>query len=103
MLAMGDELGRTQQGNNNGYAQDSALTWMDWSTVDETLIAFVARLIDLRKRYPALHEDRWLDGVVQSDSGVPDVEWRRPNGRADVGRGLGPCRIFARSSSRFIR
>jgi glycogen operon protein len=80
MLTMGDELGRTQQGNNNGYAQDSALTWVDWSAPDETLIAFVARLIELRKRYGALHEDRWLDGVVHGDSGVPDVEWRRPDG-----------------------
>jgi len=80
MLAMGDELGRTQQGNNNGYAQDSRLTWVDWSAVDATCVAFVARLIDLRKRYAALHQDRWLDGVVQDESGVPDVEWRRPDG-----------------------
>jgi glycogen operon protein len=81
MLAMGDELGRTQQGNNNGYAQDGPLTWVDWSAVDAARVAFVARLIELRKRYAALHEDRWLDGAVQDESGVPDVEWRRPDGQ----------------------
>ena len=80
MLAMGDELGRTQQGNNNGYAQDNPLTWVDWSTVDDTLVSFVAQLIELRRRHAVLHADHWLDGVVQSDSGVPDVEWRRPDG-----------------------
>jgi len=80
MLAMGDELGRTQQGNNNGYAQDGPLTWVDWSTADATCIAFVGRLIELRKRYAALHQDRWLDGAVQDESGLPDVEWRRPDG-----------------------
>jgi glycogen operon protein len=81
MLGMGDELGRTQQGNNNGYAQDGPLTWVDWSAADAAGIAFVARLIELRKRYAALHEDRWLDGAVQDDTGVPDVEWRRPDGQ----------------------
>ncbi len=80
MLAMGDELGRTQRGNNNGYAQDNALTWVDWATADQTLITFVARLVDLRKRHAALREDRWLTGMPAEAGGFPDVEWRRPDG-----------------------
>jgi len=80
MLGMGDELGRTQRGNNNGYAQDNALTWVDWAAADETLIAFVARLVDLRKRHAALREDRWLTGMPSEPGGLPDVEWRRADG-----------------------
>ena len=71
MLAMGDELGRTQRGNNNGYAQDNALTWLDWSAADDALVAFVARLIDLRKRHAALHEDRWLEGSPAEPADCP--------------------------------
>jgi glycogen debranching enzyme GlgX/4-alpha-glucanotransferase len=85
MLAMGDELGRTQRGNNNAYAQDSALTWIDWERADDALINFVAALIDLRKRSPALRDDRWLTGGPVDESGIPDVEWRHPDGRAMVG------------------
>ena len=82
MLAMGDELGRTQRGNNNAYAQDNALAWIDWANADEPLTAFVAALASLRHRNPALRLDRWLEGTPQDDSGIPDVEWRRPDGRA---------------------
>ena len=85
MLAMGDELGRTQRGNNNAYAQDSAVTWVDWGTADGALIAFVAQLIDLRKCHPALHDDRWLAGAPVDASGLPDIEWRHPDGRPMTG------------------
>ncbi len=81
MLAMGDELGRTQRGNNNAYAQDSALTWVDWDTADEGVVDGVAALIDLRRRHPALRADRWLTGAPADASGIADVEWRRPDGR----------------------
>ena len=82
MLAMGDELGRTQRGNNNAYAQDNALTWIDWESADSALTDFVAVLIDLRKRHPALRADRWLTGAPIDGTGIPDVEWRHPDGRA---------------------
>jgi len=82
MLAMGDELGRTQRGNNNAYAQDNALTWIDWPRADDALVAFTAALVALRKRHPALRQDRWLTGEPVDASGVPDVEWRHPEGRA---------------------
>jgi glycogen operon protein len=82
MLAMGDELGRTQRGNNNAYAQDSALAWIDWEHADLALSEFVGALTELRHRHPALRADRWLDGQAQGESGNPDVEWRHPDGHA---------------------
>ncbi|MFO1396212.1 MAG: glycogen debranching protein GlgX [Burkholderiales bacterium] len=80
MLAMGDELGRTQRGNNNAYAQDNALAWIDWTRADEALIDFTARTIALRRVQRALHDDRWLTGAALDDTGIPDVTWLRPDG-----------------------
>ncbi len=82
MLAMGDELGRSQQGNNNAYAQDNALAWVDWSRADGELAGFVAALAALRHAHRALRDDRWLKGEPVDASGIPDVEWRHPDGRA---------------------
>jgi len=82
MLAMGDELARSQRGNNNAYAQDNLLTWLDWTHADRELAAFVAALIAERKRHPALRIDRWLTGAPADDSGIPDVEWYRADGQA---------------------
>ncbi len=81
MLSMGDELGRTQRGNNNAYAQDNALAWVDWDHADDVLVDFVAALCALRHAHPALRADRWLAGAPVDASGIPDVEWRLPDGR----------------------
>ncbi len=54
MLAMGSELGHSQRGNNNAYAQDNAISWIDWSRADAALIAFVRRLSKIRREHPAL-------------------------------------------------
>ncbi|MGJ0424964.1 glycogen debranching protein GlgX [Methylocystis sp.] len=80
MLAMGSELGKTQSGNNNAYAQDNSLSWIDWARADEELIETTAKLIALRKRHAALREDRFLDGAPHDASLIPDVEWLRPDG-----------------------
>jgi len=80
MLTMGDELGRTQHGNNNTYAQDNALAWVDWDRADRALADFTGALVALRKRHPALRVERALTGAPADDSGIPDVEWRRPDG-----------------------
>ena len=80
MLAMGDEMGRSQNGNNNAYALDNEATWLDWSLIDTELVAFVATLAALRHAHPALHDNRWLRGEPVDGSGIPDVEWRRSDG-----------------------
>ena len=82
MLAMGDELGRTQHGNNNAYAQDNALSWLDWGSLDASLIAHTKHLIAARLVNPALWCDRALSGLPIDASGIPDVEWLRPDGQA---------------------
>jgi len=83
MLLHGDELGRTQGGNNNGYAQDNEITWVDWSNVDHPLIEFTAALARLRKQHPTFRRSRFFDGrPVKMEEGapIPDVVWLRPDG-----------------------
>ncbi|MFO1413127.1 MAG: glycogen debranching protein GlgX [Burkholderiales bacterium] len=80
MLAMGDEMGRTQRGNNNAYAQDNVLAWIDWARVDEALVDHTATLVALRRALPALHDDRWLTGAPVDATGIPDVAWLRADG-----------------------
>ena len=84
MISHGDELGRTQNGNNNGYAQDNEITWIDWDSADVPLIEFTAALTRLRALHPTFRRSRFFDGKpVRTDDGarVPDVEWLRPDGR----------------------
>ncbi len=78
MVLAGDELGRTQGGNNNAYCQDNATSWVDWASVDEKLLAFARRLIALRRKHPALRRRRWFQG--QSLSGGVDIGWFTPDG-----------------------
>ncbi len=82
MLLAGDELGNSQGGNNNGYAQDNATSWIDWRTADRDLIAFTARLIALRRAHPVLRQTRFLHGRPRRFDGRADVEWRLPDGSA---------------------
>ena len=80
MLAMGSELGFSQGGNNNAYAQDNATSAIDWSSADASLIAFTARLIAARRANSALSRDAFLTGSPFDASGLPDVEWRDADG-----------------------
>jgi glycogen operon protein len=83
MLLHGDELGRTQGGNNNGYAQDNEITWVDWSNIDHPLVEFTAALARLRKEHPTFRRSRFFDGrPVKMEEGapLPDVVWLRPDG-----------------------
>jgi isoamylase len=85
MLLHGDELGRTQQGNNNTYAQDSPLTWVHWDEADQPLIEFVAALSRLRKEHPTFRRSRFFDGrPVRRGEGepLPDIVWLNSNGHA---------------------
>jgi glycogen operon protein len=83
MLLHGDEMGRTQGGNNNGYAQDNEITWVDWDTADQPLIEFTAALSRLRKDHPTFRRGRFFNGrPVRMEEGapMPDVVWLRPDG-----------------------
>lgn len=80
MLAAGDEMGRTQQGNNNAYAQDTSISWVDWAGADHGLAAFTARLIRARRNCPALTALAHLAGAPLDETLLPDVVWRRPDG-----------------------
>jgi len=82
MIAHGDELGRTQGGNNNGYAQDNEITWVDWDAADHPLIEFTAAVTRLRRTHPTFRRSRFFDGrPVRAEDGerIPDVVWLRPD------------------------
>jgi glycogen operon protein len=77
MLSGGDELGRTQRGNNNAYCQDNELSWTDWSLDDdaEALLAFTTRLIALRAAEPVLRRRSFFQARELRGSGIPDITW----------------------------
>jgi glycogen operon protein len=84
MLLMGDEVRRTQGGNNNAYCQDNEISWFDWD-LDEAqrrLLAFTRRLIALRSQHPVFHRRDFFGGSEDADgSGLPDIRWFRQDGR----------------------
>ena len=80
MLAMGAELCHSQGGNNNAYAQNNAISWIDWRKDSPNLTAFVGRLTALRRAHPALRPLNWLSGATVGDSGLRDVELRDASG-----------------------
>jgi glycogen operon protein len=83
MLLHGDELGRTQQGNNNAYAQDNEITWVDWEGADRPLLEFTAALSRLRRDHPTFRRRRFFEGrPVRREEGAPvqDIAWLRPDG-----------------------
>jgi glycogen operon protein len=88
MLLGGDELGRTQDGNNNGWCQDNELSWYDWGTVErrEDLVDFTRRLIGLRRDHPVFRRSEFLEGIEREGSGLPDVWWFRTDGHKMTSR-----------------
>ncbi|MCX4572248.1 glycogen debranching protein GlgX [Streptomyces sp. NBC_01571] len=84
MLAHGDELGRTQRGNNNAYCQDNELSWIDWRLDDEQreLIDFTRRAVALRAAHPVLRRRRFFlgDTATHERQPLPDLVWLRPDG-----------------------
>ncbi len=99
MLLSGDELGHTQHGNNNAYAQDNAISWLDWNLRPEhqAQIDFVAKLIALRRDHPTFRRRDFFAG--QSSDRTHDVRWWRPDGQEmgeaqwdeDFARCVGMC------------
>jgi isoamylase len=98
MLCHGDELGRTQGGNNNGYCQDNELTWIDWDHVESDLVAFTRRVSELRRDHPVFRRRRFFDGrPTRRGDQLPDISWFTPDGKemteedwdAGFGRSIG--------------
>ncbi|AMY19312.1 MULTISPECIES: glycogen debranching protein GlgX [Nocardiaceae] len=96
MLAHGDEMGRTQQGNNNVYCQDSELAWMDWSLAETNadLVEFTSRVIALRNAHPVFRRRRFFEGrPIRSAEQTRDIAWLTPAGEemteADWDSGFG--------------
>ncbi len=81
MILAGDELGRTQRGNNNAYCQDNELSWVDWQPNErsEVLNKFVERLTALRAKYPVLRQARFLSGMWNEELGIKDATWLTPD------------------------
>lgn len=80
MLLHGDELGRTQGGNNNAYCQDNELTWIDWENLDLELLAFTRRLIEMRNTHHVFRRRRWFQGSNIRGTQLTDIGWFRPDG-----------------------
>jgi isoamylase len=80
MLLAGDELGRTQKGNNNAYCQDNELSWVDWSRIDQALLAYVRWLIAFRREHATFRRRRWFQG--RPIRGTVDIGWFKPDGQA---------------------
>jgi isoamylase len=83
MLLGGDEIARTQRGNNNAYCQDNEISWIDWSLDGraERMLAWTRRLVAVRERHPVFRRGDFLTGEERLGSGAPDVWWFRPDGR----------------------
>jgi glycogen operon protein len=82
MLVAGDEIARTQEGNNNAYCQDNEISWIDWNLDErqQRLHEFTRRLIRLRQQHPVFRRTSFLVGDGAND-GLPDAWWFRPDGR----------------------
>jgi glycogen operon protein len=90
LLLGGDEMGRTQQGNNNAYCQDNEITWVDWANADKDLLDFARRLIAFRRAHPVFRRRRFLSGAAgaalrwftPAGAGLDDEDWADPSALA---------------------
>ena len=96
MICHGDELGRTQLGNNNGFCQDNELTWVNWNDTDPTLLQFTRAVAKLRSEHPVFRRRRFFNGLPVRRQGMrrlPDIDWFTPDGKSmtenDWGSGFG--------------
>ena len=82
MMLGGDEMGRTQKGNNNTYCQDSELSWLDWKLreTNADLLEFTRKLIHFRHLHPVFCRRAWFQGREIYGSGVRDIAWYNPDG-----------------------
>lgn len=85
LLLAGDEIGRTQRGNNNAYPHDSEVSWLDWDSADEPMIAFVQRALALRQTLTVLQRQHFFSGEYLEGRPYRDVTWYRPDGSEMTG------------------
>ncbi|MBR4329643.1 MAG: glycogen debranching protein GlgX [Candidatus Riflebacteria bacterium] len=83
MICGGDELMRTQRGNNNAYCQDNEISWYDWNLSEEAkaMIDFTSEVINIRREHPALHRRKFFQGRMIRGSNIRDIIWFRPDGQ----------------------
>jgi isoamylase len=81
MILGGDEIGRTQQGNNNAYCQDNEISWFDWDAADRALLEFTRRVVQLKRTHPVFQRRRWFKGRPLHGKDVADIAWFRPDGQ----------------------
>jgi pullulanase/glycogen debranching enzyme len=92
MICHGDELGRTQGGNNNGYCQDNEITWIDWAKADKDLLEFTRSVSALRAAHPVFRRRRFFSGKPvgrRGAAGLPDISWFAPDGSEMTGEDWG--------------
>jgi glycogen operon protein len=80
MISGGDEIGRSQRGNNNAYCQDNEISWHDWASADDSFLAFTSELISFRHRHPVFRRRRWFEGRPIHGTDVHDLMWFSPDG-----------------------
>ena len=80
MLVAGDEISRTQRGNNNAYCQDNEISWINWNAIDEDLLHFTQQLIALYKNHEVFSRKRWFQGQPVKGIGLEDIAWFLPEG-----------------------
>jgi glycogen operon protein len=80
-LILGDEFGRTQQGNNNAYCQDNEISWLNWQNADQALLKFTQKLIHLRRTHPVFRCRTWFRGQPVKHSEIEDIAWFKFDGQ----------------------
>jgi glycogen operon protein len=80
MLLAGDEMGHSQRGNNNAYCQDNEITWLDWQSADNNLIALCRSLTQIRQQIVSLNISAWWTNRAEDESGITDAHWRNQHG-----------------------
>ncbi|MCD8742012.1 glycogen debranching protein GlgX [Mucilaginibacter roseus] len=80
MLVAGDEIGRTQGGNNNAYCQDNEISWVNWENADKDLLEFTQKLIHFRREHPNFRRRRWFQGQPAKGQKLEDIAWFLPEG-----------------------
>jgi glycogen operon protein len=102
MILGGDEIGRTQRGNNNAYCQDSEISWYDWSLLKKNapLYRFVKMMIAFRLRHPGFMRPEFYTGRDGNYNAIPDISWFDEAGETPDWETIGPCIAFRMDGSK---